>query len=212
MMSMIRCFYICLVALLVLSSCGRDDISGFGEEEPEPEFISTNFSFVDLEYVFIDNKTSYIKEITKKNYPIVINNNSDVVQSYIFHPQNNIYEISTFWSGDTRAFSFVDDQQKVKIPLNISENGNIEYDNGTRWIYSKIGQKLRPNIDSYRIIAIKPNHKLVLTSSFKLREVVTNYRLHLKGVEYNEDVFIDGRWGGAIFLDYDIEYTVDSIR
>ncbi len=198
-----------LIAILVFLSCSQNVIDDLSEKEQDS--VSTNFSFVDIEYI-INEGISYTAEIIKRQYPVTINNNSNTTQIYVFDPQKNIFEVSTFSSSDTRAFSFVDDQQKVKVPITMSDDGTLTYDKGERWTYSGTTQKLRPLINERREIAIKPNHKLLLTASFKLRDVVTDYRLYLKGVEFGEELVIEGVWGGGFFIDYELNYTMELIE
>jgi hypothetical protein len=204
---MIKYFNIYIVFIAILSSCGQNTI--INPTEKEQKVVSDNYSFVDIEYIV--NEFCHSKNIIRKYDPITINNNTSSTQIYNFYPQKNIFEVSAFWSSDSRAFSFVDDQQNIKVPIELSKSGDLIYDNGTRWIYSANEQKMRPEIGSYESISIKPNHKLILASSFHLKELTTSYKLHLKGVEFNEEITIDGQWSGVFFLDYEIDYRIEPI-
>lgn len=202
---MLKFYY--LIALIILSSCHQETFDLI-EEEPEAK-KSNSFSFVDIEYTV--NRASYTKDIIKELYPITITNNTGITQTYTFNPQKNISEKSTFSSRDTRAFSFVNDQQKIKVPITMSNDSVFTYDSGTRWTYSENTSKLEPNVNAQNVITIEPNQKMTLIATFSLREIVTGYRLHLKGNEFGEEVYINGEWSGVYFLDYNIDCTVEPI-
>lgn len=189
-------------AALILCSCD-------GGRVEEPEKKSSNFSYVDIEYETY--ASSRVEEIVRENDPIIFNNSSSIEQSYSFDPSKNIYERSTFYSSDTRAFEFVDDGQKVKIPIGMSEEGVLSYDDGTRWNYASGDQRLRPDLDNEIKIDIPANHRLVLTSSFVLRGFATKYKLRLIGVEFGEEIVIEGLWSGSFVSDYDLDYSIEPL-
>ncbi|MDR0394387.1 MAG: hypothetical protein LBH77_04430 [Tannerella sp.] len=197
-------FIIYTITIFALLSCNKNDISSSIKEEQD--IISTNYSFVNIE--FIINEYYEEKDVIKQNSPITIYNNSGITQTYTFYPQKNISEVSTFYSSDTRAFSFIDGQQYIKIPVTMFEDGTLIYDDGIRWAYTK-EQKLRPILDSYNTITIKPNHILKLTASFHLKVINTEYKLHLIGVEFGEKTAVNGLWSGVFLQSYEIDYTVE---
>lgn len=195
-----------VIATLFVCSCER--VTGKSSEKERN--VSETFSFSGIEYVA--DKSGAVDDIIKTYAPIVINNNSDIEQSYMFTPQDNVYESSTFWSGDERAFLFVDDEQKVKIPVAMSDDGIFSYDEGIRWVYSSEEQKLRPDSnDSGHEITIPPHHRLELTSSFTMRSISTRYKLRLQGVEFGEEVIVEGSWSGLLFVDYDLDHTIEPL-
>jgi hypothetical protein len=205
--------YLYFLLLFILLSCNQgliiDQDPIIDPENENQEMKSTNFFFSGIEYVVNDKRS--VKDIVKEQPSIILNNNTSETQTYIFNPKKNIFEVMTFWSADTRAHSFVDSQQRVKVPINISDKGVITYDDGTKWSYSA-RQKIEPSIESCDTITIKPNHKLTLIASFHLREIETSYNLHLKGSEFGEEINIGGKWAGLFVLDYNIDYKIDSLQ
>lgn len=199
--------YICLQLIsILLISCN----SYLDDKDEDRLQRSTSFSYTKIEFIFDENTS--MKDVVKDYPTLIINNNSDINQSFIDDPQKLFFEKSNFWSSDSRAFSYVDDQKYIKTPIGISLNRKFVYDEGKQWMYSNLEQKRRPIIDNpFPTIEIKPKHRLQVYPRFKFKEIATTYRLYLKGIERGEDLIIQGQWSGVIFLDYDADYTIEPL-
>jgi hypothetical protein len=186
--------------IAALSSC---------DSEPTPDVpeVSKNFSFERIEYE-VRSYRGEMEESVKTNYPMMIYNNSSVEQPYIFNPRDNAYDRMTFSSGDSRAFKFTGDEQNVKVPTWISPDGTFQYDDGARWFYQRGDQQIRPELDSETILSIKPDHALVITSSFTYLAVPADYKLYLKGDEFGEEIVVEGSCANVMVVDYSLEYEM----
>jgi hypothetical protein len=98
-----------------------------------------------------------------------------------------------------------------KIPINAVDSVFL-YDNGKRWVYSKNRQEKNLNKPGgIETVEIEPNSSLTIVSHYHYRDIITHYKLHLKGRERGEYLIIDGHFMWGTFLDYDVEYIIGSI-
>ena len=192
-----RKFIYLFMILFLICSCQPDIIDS--EKELQN---STIFSYVRVEYVF--DKNTYVKNRIKKYPEIVIENNTTMDQTFIDDPRNIFKESSNFWSSDARAFCYIDSLIFVKTPIDEMKDGFV-YD-GVKWIYSKDEQKRESLVGSFKILQIKPGHKLIIYPCVTLKEIFTTYKLFLKGVERGEELVVSGHWSGTKFLDYSADY------
>lgn len=172
--------------------------------------MSTNFSFDRIEYTL--ESGGEMEESVKTNDPITINNNTSVEQEYVFNPRDHAYDKVTFSCGDSRAFEFTGDEQKVKVPVSISEDGTFQYDDGARWFYLEGDQQVKPELGSETTLSIPPHHSLVVNSSFTCIAIPADYKLYLRGNEFGEELIIDGSWSGSFVTDYDLKYKITPIE
>lgn len=173
---MLKCIYLQLISVFLIS-CN----SHLADNDEDILQRSTS-SYIEIEFLFDEN--TYLKDMVK-DYPVlIINNNSDVEQSFVDDPQRIFFEKSNFWNSDDRAFSYIDDQKYIKTPLGKSIDQKFIYDDEVRWIYSNVEQKRRPIIiRSFPTVNIKPKHRLLVYPRFKFREIATTYKLYLKGID-----------------------------
>lgn len=189
-----------LVMVLLLCSCQSHII----DEEESPLKKSTTFSFVKIEFVLDEN--SYVKDIEVKYPEMIIDNNLSIEQTFIDDPQKTFKEYSNFWCSDARVYGYVGDQIFVKTPIDITTDDRFVYDDSTEWLYSPEQQRKAPMVESSRTLYIKPGYRLIIYPRFILKEVYTNYKLYLEGVEEGEERVFGGSWSGTKFLDYKPEY------
>lgn len=201
---MIKYIYLQTIAF-ILCSCQPQSIENNKEEIKN----STTFSYVKIEYIF--DKNTQVEE-TRKKYPIVIiNNNTESKQTYTDNPQKYFFEKSNFWSSDTRAFSYIENQQLVKTPTGKSADGSFVYKEEVQWLYSKQEQKRIPNTELSKTIYIKPKHRLSIIPRVTSKVIVTTYKIYFIGKEEGEILTITGRWSGVMFVDYNADYIEEPI-
>lgn len=163
-----------------------------GEEE-----VVKNFVITDIEYLLDDD--SGMEDVVVQFDPLTFTNNTSTEQMYIFSSDDHFSDRSHFRSSDTLAFSFMDDVQKVKVPVMIGD-GSIICDDGTRWSYVEGEQTQKSLIGIVREIPVKPGHTMEVSVSLTVREMTAKYRLKAEEVISGEIIEVEGDWSGALLV------------
>lgn len=203
------------LSIMNINSCVLAAIATFAlvscetELPPEPEKVSENFMFLDIEY---PKKGGCAEYIVKNVGPVTFYNNGPAEQKYTFDTRDLTREWYHFRSDDVRAFDFAGERPKVRIPGESSETGIVYVNIDTWWDYLPGEQSRRPSVGGATTFDVKPFHKIETTASFTYKKIEAPYLLRLQGVEFGEVIEIEGRWSGMYLHSWESDHTIEEIQ
>jgi hypothetical protein len=198
-------YILAAIAYLALVSCETAELPTV----EEPEKVSVTFVFVDIED--LSGKESSMEYVVEKLAPFTFYNKGPIEQTYTYDSKGHSLEWSKFRSDDPRAFDFAEAPSTVKIPSRISETGIVFCEGVARWSYASDEQRLSPIKGAVSTSPVPSYYKIETTATFRYKRMQAPYRLRLRGVEFGEEIEVDGMWSGLLLHDLEIAQSLDPI-